>query len=522
MESNNLYGRILNGARAVIPARAVSALVILGLIVTTFAIGNAQGLLFNEKGKRPSRDQGTEIGTEYKTGGLVLADHTSDILTPCGDLSFTQAPGSPFAATSPLISATADFNGDGNPDLAATDNVNNAVRIYLGDGNGGFTTATPVIFGPGPPPVGIIAADFNLDGKIDLAVTISGGSTVAILIGDGHGGFSSTFGANVTGAYLLVSADFNLDGKPDLAVGGGSGNPVSVLLGDGHGNFSLASGSPLSVPSSFGLTVGDFNLDGKPDLAVATLHSSSAYIFLGNGSGGFSPAPGSPIAIAGTPDFFATADFNGDGKPDLAVSNNGSQGMTILLGNGNGSFTPAPGSPIAIGSELGQVVAADFNLDGKPDLASIRNSSNDVTILLGDGAGGFPPSSVTTVTVADAPVWLAIADFNRDGRPDFAASDTFINKISVELNTCSPATITIDGRLLSPDLRGLRNAVVTMTDQNGNSLSATTSSFGYFSFVNVPAGQTNTLRVSSRLYRFQPQTVTANTNLTLPDLVGQE
>jgi len=273
--------------------------------------------------------------------------------------------------------------------LLQTDNINAAVQVSLGDGSGSFTPLTPYSFGGGPGPSYLTVADFDLDGKVDVAASFIGAGVIVIMLGNGQGGFSSAFGVNTNFAGYVVSGDFNLDGKPDLAVAGGTGHPVTIMLGDGHGNFSQAAGSPLTVANSFGLAVADFNLDGKPDLAVANLQNGNVPIFLGNGLGGFTPAAGSPIPTGGQPDFMATGDFNGDGKADLAINNNGSVGMTILLGNGTGGFSQAPGSPIASEQESQSLIVSDFNQDGKPDIASLRNQANSITILMGDGSGGF-------------------------------------------------------------------------------------------------------------------------------------
>src|SRR6202011_4136467 len=165
-------------------------------------------------------------------------------------------------------------------------------------------------------------------------------------------------------------ADFNADEKADLAVADLNGGNVTVLLGNGSGGFTAANGSPFAVGSfPQSLAVGDFNGDGKADLAIANNNSNNVTVLLGNGSGGFTTASGRPFAAGSGPRSVAVGDFNGDCKLDLAVANSAGANVTVLLGNGSGGFTAASGSPFAAGSGPYSVAVRDFNADGKADLA---------------------------------------------------------------------------------------------------------------------------------------------------------
>src|SRR5207244_4079079 len=143
---------------------------------------------------------------------------------------------------------------------------------------------------------------------------------------------------------------------------------------------------------------------------------------LGNGLGGFSPAAGSPVAAGTSPRAVAMGDVNGDGKLDLTVPNLGSNNVTILLGNGSGGFSPAAGSPVAVGTEPGSVAIGDANGDGRLDLAAANLRSDNVTILLGNGSGGFSPAAGSPVTVGTNPEFVAVGDVNGDGRLDLAVA----------------------------------------------------------------------------------------------------
>ncbi len=150
----------------------------------------------------------------------------------------------------------------------------------------------------------------------------------------------------------LVVGDFNGDASWILpSTRSLQGNNVTLLLGDGKGGFTAATGSPLRgrARAPHSLAVGDFNGDGKPDLAIANGASNNVTVLLGNGSGGFTAAPGSPFAVGSGPQSVAVGDFNGDGKPDLAIANFNGSTVTVLLGTGTGGFTAGPQAPIRRG-----------------------------------------------------------------------------------------------------------------------------------------------------------------------------
>jgi hypothetical protein len=169
------------------------------------------------------------------------------------------------------------------------------------------------------------------------------------------------------------------------------------------------------------VVAGDFNGDGNADIAVAGLNVNSVYVFLGNGSSGFSAAPGSPFAVGGFgPISLAAADFNRDGRIDLVTANNADSTISVLLGNGTGGFAPAGGSPIASSGGPAAVVTGDWNGDGNPDFAIANFSSNNVSVFLGNGTGAF--SAGGTISVGAAPLAINSADFNADGNADLAVS----------------------------------------------------------------------------------------------------
>jgi hypothetical protein len=219
----------------------------------------------------------------------------------------------------------------------------------------------------------------------------------------------------------VTVADFNGDGKLDLAVANNRSNNVSILLGNGDGTFQPAveygaGSNPTSV------TVADFNGDGKLDLAVANNGSNNVSILLGNGDGTFQPDVN--FAAGSGPSSLAVGDFNGDGKLDLAVANNGSNNVSILLANGDGTFQPAV--EYSAGESPSSVVVGDFNGDNKLDVAVANNGNGNspmasIIIFLGNGDGTFQPA--VEYSAYQGASSMAVGDFNGDSRLDLAVTD---------------------------------------------------------------------------------------------------
>ncbi len=291
--------------------------------------------------------------------------------------------------------------------------------------SGGLSSAAGSPFPLGANSYSVAVADFNGDGFLDMASANGGANNVTVLLGDGHGGFATAPGspfASGSGPLSLAIGDFDGDGAPDLAVAGATtGAGVTVLLGDGAGGFVAASGSPFAAgtfAAAQALAVGDFNEDGMADLVVADRVNGTLLTLLGNGKGGFTLAPGMPVSLgapAQAPAALAVADFNGDGLLDLATANQISGNVTILLGNGVGGFTPF--GSLRSGAQPFAIVTGDFNGDGKADLVTADNAGNSVTVFLGNGSGGFTQAAGSPISVA-SPWSVAVADIDGDGDQD--------------------------------------------------------------------------------------------------------
>jgi hypothetical protein len=331
----------------------------------------------------------------------------------------------------PSSIAVGDFNHDGKLDLAVAAGASNmnTVVILLGNGDGTFRHEVSYTVGVGA--VSVVAADFNHDGNLDLAVA-SQSSYIGILLGNGDGTFQPVMQTPLVPTFetYVTAGDFNGDGKVDL-VALQCCTTISVLLGNGDGTFqnAVTTQLPFAVET---VGVGDFDRDGKLDLATAGTFggSSSVNILLGNGDGTFRYGASYPGETSPWP--IAVADFNGDHKLDLAIANGEASSISVLLGNGDGTFQKAVYYPVEFPL---WVTAADLNGDHKLGLVVANNIhvSSGVTVFMGNGDGTFQRGAFYPVGI-DAD-YVAVGDFNGDGKVDFAVADNRYDNVFVLLNT---------------------------------------------------------------------------------------
>ncbi|HTC95489.1 MAG TPA: VCBS repeat-containing protein [Terriglobales bacterium] len=352
----------------------------------------------------------------------------------------------------------ADFNGDGIHDLVMVDRTAKVFMYFQGRGDGTFLD--PVSMSTGVtslPPDAIVAADFNGDGKLDIAVTLSTedsgilapfvGDQVELFLGDGAGHFSAgpVITDTGTGADSLASGDFNGDGIPDLAVGASGDQAVWIYRGNGDGTFNPPSRFPIATLGRTTLEVAaaDINHDGHID--IVAVGSGTMTTLLGDGMGGFTITAPMATTGAGFPQI-ALADVNEDGNLDAVVvsrSTGDSIFVDIFFGTGAGSFSLARTLPLT-GKFPGAVALAlaDFDSDRHVDIAVGRDGI--ISILTGDGAGNFPAQYDFAGNNENLQARrMVAADFNRDGRPDLIATSG--PEISLLINTSPPScTDTVD------------------------------------------------------------------------------
>ncbi len=317
--------------------------------------------------------------------------------------------------------ATADFNGDGNLDLALTyspTGKSNGILVSFGNGNGTFQT--PVFYG-GSSPIFISVADVNGDGHPDIVVP---GAT--IYWNDGHGGFPIHTQISITGNQVAVG-DVNGDHIPDLVSSYGD-----VALGLGDHKFAPPINYPVANTNGwFSVVVKDLRNNGVNDIVTGLNQSVS--VLLNQGNGTF--IDGKWTSVPGAGNCGAAADFNGDGKPDLAVPT--TQGITVLLGTGNASAPYATGPSFAV-SGVGCPITGDLNGDGIPDLLVGASGLGGVGAYLGNGDGTFRLASVIPVGPT---INMVLGDFNHDGKPDFADSSNELALGNGDGTFQSPVTI---------------------------------------------------------------------------------
>ena len=346
----------------------------------------------------------------------------------------------------PEIIRMGDFDGDGIPDLAVNLSGFDHIAILKGDGHANFSVQHQ--FETDTLPKGVVLADFNKDGKLDLATVQDWGYNIKVNLGDGLGGFTFARELNADGEPTrLYTADVNNDGNLDLIANGPQEGVVLTYLGKGNGNFETAASEIEDHPNCQALGVGDFNGDGNQDLAIAFFTGKEADlshidIVLGDGQGNFTPF--TEFQTSPQVANVATVDLDGDGNLDLIATGGGSENeqgiyVQVWLGDGTGNFTNKQTTNLGGGSIKGEPAIADFNEDGKLDVAVPITSNNDsqhdkstsVDLFLGDGTGNL--NQAQTATVGRSPHSAVSHDFDGDGHLDLVVSNRSDGTMSVLL-----------------------------------------------------------------------------------------
>lgn len=353
--------------------------------------------------------------------------------------------------------AIGDFNGDGFRDLAAANDDAVAIRL---NNNGNGTFADVVTYPAIGRPAHLALGDLNGDTKLDV-VTANGYADASVFFGNGDGTLDPAlhYGANLSPRFVALG-DFNGATGLDIAVVNQTSNDVSVLLNLGNSTFLAREvfGRRASAGLVTNVAVGDFNGDGFRDTAI----TNQLVVIVHHGDGTGRLGPGAEYGVSASPIALTAGDFNGDGRSDLAVAN-ANDAIHILIANSNG-FNAAV--PKLISGSITQIAVADLNADNKLDLALANYSTHRVTVLLGNGNGTFGNPAHFALADQSFPNGIAVGEFNGDGKPDVATADYNKNTISILLGNGSgafgaPATFSVGSGSIGPTM-------VAVADFNGD------------------------------------------------------
>ncbi|MBL9042672.1 MAG: VCBS repeat-containing protein [Myxococcales bacterium] len=356
-------------------------------------------------------------------------------------VSFPIPPALPTAsglpASGPRSLAVLDVNGDQNIDLVTANGAGgNSVSVLLGTGNGGLGSPTTIPLGMNGAQT-LIAVDLNKDTVLDYAVTNLTSNSVSALL---RSGGTTTPNTVTTGTLSqpngIAAADLDGDGDMDLVVSNQATSTVSILLNSGAGTvYTTAVGSPFAMGAGFQpyhVATGDLDKDSRPDVVVGSAGTSNLRVILNKPTGYQLVATATAVGQT-APTGVVIGDFDGDGTADVATANRTASSVSILKGNGAGTLTVI-GTPMVVGTAPEQLLATDMNLDGVTDLVVPNSGSASVHVLLGKGDGTFTPARATPFTTGPGPLACAVADFNSDGRPDLAVTRYTIGAIDIILS----------------------------------------------------------------------------------------
>jgi FG-GAP-like repeat len=338
----------------------------------------------------------------------------------------------------------ADFNKDHYPDMAVANTEDSSVTILLGNDKGEFTEAPGSPFFANRYPNDIVIEDFDKDGNPDLGIANTEVSFLTLLLGNGKGQFrqavKSPFIVKAKPhTHGIATGDFNSDGNLDLATDSWGVNSVLVIFGDGKGNFGEQVSYKVGKRPYQRLRVADVNKDGKPDIVTTNLEGNNATVLLGQGNGKFREAGNSPFPAGDAPFGVAIGDVNGDNNLDLVIVNaptitaesKGKDGLTILLGNGSGGYLPLKGSPFETGKSPSRVAINDMNGDGINDIVVTNYNDKSISIFYMNKEG---VAGSHIIKVGNHPDGVDIHDMNLDGKKDIVVSNYDDNTVMILFN----------------------------------------------------------------------------------------
>lgn len=341
--------------------------------------------------------------------------------------------------TSPGSVAIGDFNGDGKPDIAVANEESHDVSVLLQVGARRFAAAPGSPFPAGNSPNDLAIADLDGDGQLDLAFANHETHYLTVLRGDGKGGFRPLTGSPVPVTvrphpHGVAAGDFDGDGNQDLVTDSWADDELAVLFGSGQGRFRVP-----AIRVGVGdhpyqrIRVADVNGDARADIISPNLEGGDVTVLLGDGKGGF--RAGATAGAGDSPFNVAIGDVNADRKLDLAIVNaptsagrTGRDGVTILIGDGRGGFRMAPGSPFETGRSPNMAAIGDIDGDGYATIVVSSPETDKIVLLKMSPAGAV---SRRTRDVRDRPKGLAVYDLDGDGKAEIVVTLNGQNRVAV-------------------------------------------------------------------------------------------
>lgn len=386
----------------------------------------------------------------------ITSTSISSAVSDRADGSFTLSHQTP-AGANPYSIVTADFNSDGNPDLATADYGSGTISVLTGRGDGTFGPAYQKSVGSHP--VQIVTGDFNKDGRADLATASSSAGTVSLVHGDGKGGFEAalTIETGRSPVWLTVG-DVDADGFDDVVTANNATDNATIIFGGAGAERKI-----VSLPAGNGpraVALGDFNEDGNVDVVLASQNDSSLALFPGTGGGTFGAAVKTATVVS--PQAMRTADLNHDGNLDLVVLNSNAGTLESFLGDGTGKFQK--GKTVSYGAAGNyDFQIADLNGDGNLELIVPNYSQGRISVIWGRAGGTF--AGAVQYQAAGSLISIQVADFNKDGLLDLATANYGASSVSLFTGN-KTKLLAADSKLPGVLLGGGRGALLNREDQD--------------------------------------------------------